>query len=80
LCDERAKSEAAGKKYRKQRGIECAQSGVMSPMRKTLQGLLRKLRASRTIHVLVNNAGGPPAGGFDLFDDSAWQHAFELDF
>lgn len=27
---------------------------------------------------LVVNAGGPPAGGFDAFDDHAWQSAFEL--
>lgn len=27
---------------------------------------------------LVVNAGGPPAGGFDDFDDPAWQSAFEL--
>ncbi|GGB62216.1 SDR family oxidoreductase [Virgibacillus dakarensis] len=31
-----------------------------------------------TIDVLVNNAGGPPAGMFQDFDDEAWQHAFEL--
>lgn len=38
------------------------------------------VRLHGTIHVLVNNAGGPPAGEFDLFDDTAWQRAFELDF
>ena len=27
---------------------------------------------------LFNNTGGPPAGGFDHFDDAAWQSAFEL--
>lgn len=27
---------------------------------------------------LFNNTGGPPAGGFDQFDDEAWQSAFEL--
>ncbi len=27
---------------------------------------------------LFNNTGGPPAGGFDQFDDAAWQSAFEL--
>ena len=31
-----------------------------------------------TVDVLVNNAGGPPAGGFDVFDDEKWQYAFEL--
>jgi 3-oxoacyl-[acyl-carrier protein] reductase len=30
------------------------------------------------IFALVNNSGGPPAGTFDAFDDSAWQNAFEL--
>ncbi len=27
---------------------------------------------------LFNNTGGPPAGTFEQFDDSAWQSAFEL--
>ncbi|WP_018922059.1 SDR family oxidoreductase [Salsuginibacillus kocurii] len=31
-----------------------------------------------TVDVLVNNAGGPPAGTFEKFDDEAWQKAFEL--
>jgi 3-oxoacyl-[acyl-carrier protein] reductase len=32
------------------------------------------------LHVLVNNAGGPPAGTFLQFDDDAWRRAFELNF
>ena len=31
-----------------------------------------------SIHTLVNNCGGPPPGTFDLFDDKAWKHAFDL--
>lgn len=31
-----------------------------------------------TVDVLINNAGGPPAGGFENFSDEEWQHAFEL--
>ncbi|SFJ13770.1 SDR family oxidoreductase [Thermoflavimicrobium dichotomicum] len=31
-----------------------------------------------TIHILVNNAGGPPPGNFDQFQDQDWQYAFEL--
>jgi len=27
---------------------------------------------------VVTNAGGPPPGGFDAFDDHAWQAAYEL--
>lgn len=30
------------------------------------------------IDILINNAGGPPGGGFDQVDDTAWQAAFEL--
>ncbi len=30
------------------------------------------------VDVLVNNTGGPPAGGFDQFEDEDWQYAFEL--
>ncbi|MFB6465708.1 SDR family oxidoreductase [Cytobacillus sp. Hz8] len=31
-----------------------------------------------TIDVLVNNAGGPPAGSFDEITEDEWQKAFEL--
>ena len=31
-----------------------------------------------SVYALVNNSGGPPAGGFDAFDDAVWQQAFEL--
>lgn len=30
------------------------------------------------IDLLINNAGGPPAGAFEALDDGAWQEAFEL--
>jgi 3-oxoacyl-[acyl-carrier protein] reductase len=30
------------------------------------------------IDVLVNNAGGPPAGRFDALDEAAWRRAFDL--
>lgn len=30
------------------------------------------------IDLLFVNSGGPPAGGFEQFDDQAWCHAFEL--
>lgn len=31
-----------------------------------------------TVDVLVNNAGGPPAGTFEAFEDEAWEAAFHL--
>ena len=30
------------------------------------------------LHILVTNAGGPPAGYFNEFDDRQWQEAFNL--
>lgn len=31
-----------------------------------------------TIHILVTNAGGPPTGGFDDFNDEQWMNAVQL--
>lgn len=31
-----------------------------------------------SVYALANNTGGPPAGTFDVFDDEAWQKAYEL--
>ena len=33
-----------------------------------------------TVHILVNNTGGPPAGYFEEFDDEVWQKAFNQTF
>jgi len=32
------------------------------------------------LDLLVTNAGGPPAGSFESFDDNTWQHAVDLSF
>jgi 3-oxoacyl-[acyl-carrier protein] reductase len=32
------------------------------------------------LDLLVTNAGGPPTGGFEAFDDQTWQRAVELSF
>jgi 3-oxoacyl-[acyl-carrier protein] reductase len=32
------------------------------------------------LDILINNAGGPPAGTFEDFDDNQWERAFELNF
>ncbi len=33
-----------------------------------------------TVHILVTNAGGPPAGYFENFSDDDWENAFRLNF
>jgi 3-oxoacyl-[acyl-carrier protein] reductase len=35
-------------------------------------------RRFSTIHVLINNVGGPPPGTFSSLDDAAWQAAVDL--
>lgn len=38
----------------------------------------KAVELNETVDVLINNAGGPPAGTFDKIDDEDWQSAFEL--
>ncbi|MEM4409040.1 MAG: SDR family oxidoreductase [Candidatus Caldarchaeum sp.] len=38
----------------------------------------RTAREYSTVHILVNNAGGPPFGSFEDFPPQAWQKAIEL--
>lgn len=41
-------------------------------------GIAEAVAAAGPVDVLVNNAGGPPAGLFDDIDDGAWQAAVDL--
>src|SRR5437870_8997095 len=38
----------------------------------------RTLERFGRLDIVVNNAGGPPAGGFEDFDEEAWREAWEL--
>lgn len=38
----------------------------------------KAVEAFGSVDILVTNAGGPPAGGFDQMTDEHWQAAFEL--
>jgi 3-oxoacyl-[acyl-carrier protein] reductase len=38
----------------------------------------RTIQSFGGLDLLVTNAGGPPSGKFDTFDDVAWQNAIEL--
>lgn len=40
--------------------------------------VLGTVEALGGMDLLVTNAGGPPAGKFESFDDAAWEHAVEL--
>lgn len=44
-----------------------------------IEALIAATRAQLgKVDILINNAGGPPGGGFEQVDDAAWQAAFEL--
>lgn len=71
--------EAAAGKLREQYGV-IARGYVFDA---TDPELIKKWGASTlqdfgSVDGLVVNAGGPPAGTFDRFNDAAWQQAFEL--
>jgi 3-oxoacyl-[acyl-carrier protein] reductase len=38
------------------------------------------VRAMGGLDILVTNAGGPPAGAFESFDEATWQKAIDLSF
>lgn len=38
------------------------------------------VQALGRLDILVTNAGGPPSGAFETFDEAAWQKAVELSF
>lgn len=43
--------------------------------------LMRSVIAEyRHLDILITNAGGPPSGKFEDFDDATWQYAVELSF
>lgn len=47
----------------------------------TATGLIEKAAAALGgLDLLVTNAGGPPAGAFESFDEQTWQHSVELSF
>lgn len=44
-----------------------------------IRSVMDKLkREYGSLDILINNAGGPPAGGFEEISDEQWQNAFEL--
>lgn len=38
----------------------------------------RTIEVFGSLHILINNAGGPPAGSFEDLTDEDWENAFEL--
>lgn len=84
-CDVMLTSRNAEQLALAQKEIETVATGKVDscPCDITICGDIQRLVAATRvrlgdINILVNNAGGPPGGGFDQVDDDAWQQAFEL--
>jgi 3-oxoacyl-[acyl-carrier protein] reductase len=57
--------------------VEYVQADITK--KEDIQHLVQKtIEAFGSIDILINNAGGPPAGTFDSITDEDWQYAFEL--
>jgi 3-oxoacyl-[acyl-carrier protein] reductase len=58
------------------RGLAVAgDSAALDDLRRLVDGTLETFGR---IDIVVNNSGGPPAGGFEDFDDDQWRQAWEL--
>jgi 3-oxoacyl-[acyl-carrier protein] reductase len=70
--------EAAAEKIRREGGPEVlAMAADMSSPEAIAHWSEATLGRFGGIDLLFVNTGGPPSGGFDAFDDRAWQRAFE---
>ncbi len=53
----------------------------ISPIAQTPKLLIEAVIAEfNHLDILITNAGGPPSGKFEDFDDASWQNAVELSF
>lgn len=71
--------QKAGERLRSDTGAEVLASVCDVTSAQSIQNWYQQARQQFTvIDGLVVNAGGPPPGKFDEFDDLAWQASFEL--
>lgn len=80
LCARRADAlEAAAAALRAQFGIEALALPCDVADAAQIDAMVERVVAHYgTVHVLVNNAGGPPPGRSDQVTDADWQRAFDL--
>lgn len=76
---EKKNARAAAKKITKESGTQaygCA--GDVSKASNAENLILAAVEALGGLDILITNAGGPPAGSFEIFDEEAWQKAVDL--
>ncbi|NIT14143.1 MAG: SDR family oxidoreductase [Candidatus Dadabacteria bacterium] len=71
--------KAAAKEISMQTGSEVLPLKADVSKRSQLEYIVKStIDAFGTVHILINNAGGPPFGYFEQFDMEQWQKAVEL--
>lgn len=76
---DRVELERAASQIRDNTGAKVGYETTDLTRSQDIELLLEKTRDRfGEVGVLVTNAGGPPAGSFEAFDDASWQAAFEL--
>ena len=78
--DESKIKAAASAISRETRGIEAALAGDVSDPSVPEKLVEQTVKALGGLDLLVTNAGGPPAGTFDSFDEATWEKAVNLSF
>jgi 3-oxoacyl-[acyl-carrier protein] reductase len=78
--DRRTLEQAAGE-IRSQTGAEVLSLPADLTIHDQVESLVDAIvRRWESIHILVNNAGGPPSGPFELHDLDRWRSAVDLNF
>lgn len=78
--DETKIKAAASSISKETRGIEAALAGDVSDPSVPEKLVEQTVQVLGGLDLLVTNAGGPPAGPFDSFDEATWEKAVNLSF
>lgn len=78
--DESKIKAAASTISRETRGVEAALAGDVSDPSVPEKLVEQAVKALGGLDLLVTNAGGPPAGTFESFDEATWEKAVNLSF
>jgi 3-oxoacyl-[acyl-carrier protein] reductase len=75
------KVKAAAEKINKETGTHVEGIAGDVSAASTTEGLIEStVAALGGLDILITNAGGPPAGSFESFDETAWQKAVDVSF
>jgi len=78
---EKKNAKASAKKITKESGIQAyGFPGDVSKASNADNLIESVVNALGGLDILITNAGGPPAGAFEIFDEKAWQKAVDTSF